>query len=169
MELAGAAITDKSELNITHVIASVLSISLSGLDPELSFQELGGTSLNAIITALQLKNVNIHVSVPDILQSSSLREMVPQHSSATVVDAGPPLPFSLLPKASGLDLATIEDAYLVTPLQESIIADSLLERANYIYQRVCRIRGVTPSQVRPALEAVIARNSILRITFVPWK
>ena len=160
---------DRPLLQVAEIIASVLSISLTAVDLEASFQELGGTSLDAIVTASRLRNARIHISMPDIMQSSSLQEMVSRHATSIETNTKPPPPFSLLAKNTGLDLEGIDDAYPVTPLQESIIADSLLGRANYVYQRVYKIRGVTPLQVRRALEDVISRNSIYRTTFIPWK
>ena len=168
-ESTGTNNMNQFELHVAEIITSVLSISLSVFDPDVSFQELGGTSLDAIVTAAKLRSAKIHISVPHIMQSNSVREMVSRHSIPMVANMNPPEPFSLLAKDSGLDLEGIEDAYPVTPLQESILADSLLGRANYIYHRVYKLRGVTPSQVRLALEAVIARSSIYRTTFVPWK
>jgi len=165
-----AGTTDWFETQIAEVTASILSISLGAVDLESSFQELGGTSLDAIVAASRLRKVNIHISVPDILQSSTLREMALRRTHSAMADAGPPAPFSLLPKTSELNLTGLEDAYPVTPLQEGIVADYLLGNANYIYQRVYQIRaGVTPSQIRSALELVVARNSIFRTNFIPWK
>jgi hypothetical protein len=160
---------DWFEAQVAEVVADILSISLIAVDLEASFQELGGTSLDAIVAASKLRKLNLHISVPDILQSSSLREMTLRRTESTPKVVSPPLPFSLLPETSNLNLADLEDAYPVTSLQEGIVADSMLDKANYIYQRVYKIRGVHLLQVRLAIESVVARNSILRTSIVPWK
>ena len=157
------------ESQIMKVIAGVLSISHSTIDLDSSFQELGGTSLDAIVASSNLRKANVHIAVPDILQSNSLWEMVSRRNDSVEAIIVAPSPFSLLPTDSSLNIAGLEDAYPVTPLQEGIIADHMLGKANYVYQRVYEIRGVSWSQVKSALETVIARSSILRTTFVPWK
>lgn len=160
---------DWFEAQIAEVIAGVLSISTLAIDLEASFLELGGTSLDAIIAASKLRKLDLPISVPDILQSSSLREMVSRRTYSSSKEASPPSPFSLLPESSNLNLAGLDDAYPVTTLQEGLVADSMLGKANHVYQRVYKIRGVSPSQVQAAIEAVVAQNSILRTSFVPWK
>lgn len=161
--------TDMFEFQIAGVVASILSISTANVDLDSSFQELGGTSLDSIVASSRLRKLSIHISVADILQSSSLREMALRRSDVTTTDASPPAPFSLLPKTANLDPDGHEDAYPATPLQEGIIADSMLGNANYVYQRVYKIQGVTTPKIRSALEAVVARNPIFRTSFVPWK
>ncbi|KAI9786517.1 MAG: NRPS [Peltula sp. TS41687] len=160
---------DWFEATVAEVVASVLSISLAVIDFEASFQELGGTSLDAIVAASKLRDLNINISVPDLLQSESLREATLRRADSTMNEMSSLAPFSLLPEDSNMNLTGLEDAYPVTPLQESVIADSMLGKANYVYQRVYKIQGMNPSQVRSAIEAVVARNTILRTSFVPWK
>lgn len=160
---------DWFEAQIAEVVASVLSISTAAINLEASFLELGGTSLDAIVAAAKLKKLDLSISVPDILQSSSLREMVLRRTDSSSKEVSLPAPFSLLPETSKLNLTGLDDAYPVTALQEGLVADSILGKANHIYQRVYKIRDVSPSQVRVAMEAVIAQNSILRTSFVPWK
>lgn len=160
---------DWFEAQIAEVVASVLSISTATINLEASFLELGGTSLDAIVAASKLKMLDLSISVPDILQSSSLREMVLRRTDSSSKEVSPPAPFSLLPETSKLNLTGLDDAYPVTALQEGLVADSILGKVNHVYQRVYKIRDVSPSQVRVAIEAVIAHNSILRTSFVPWK
>lgn len=160
---------DWLESQVMKIIAGVLSISLSIVDLDSSFQELGGTSLDAIVASSNLRKANVHIAVPDILQTISLREMISRRTTSAITSIGVPPAFSLLPKDSRLNIVGLEDAYPVTPLQEGIIADYMLGKANYVYQRVYKIKGVNLSQVKSALETVIARSIILRTNFVPWK
>ncbi|GME52113.1 putative nonribosomal peptide synthase protein [Neofusicoccum parvum] len=157
------------ESAISQVAAELLHIEAEALDLSSSFQELGGTSLDAIVLASKLRHAGIHLAVPDILQSPSLRGLAERQSSADPADDETPRPFSLLPDRSVPNMDKFEDVYPVTPLQEGILADSILSNANYVYQRVYRIRGVSLSRVRSALEAVVAQNPIYRTSFIPWK
>jgi hypothetical protein len=45
----------------------------------------------------------------------------------------------------------------------------MMGRAQYIYRRIYQLNGVSVSDVRSALEQVIASNPILRSVFLPWK
>jgi acyl carrier protein len=157
------------ESRIAGIIASVLSISRATVDHQASFQELGGSSLDAIVVASNLRKINIHISVSDILQSSSIREIAACRTELNLAEAAPPPPFSLLPEGAELNLARLEDAYPVTPLQEGVIVDAVLGNINYVYQRIYKLQGVSSSQVHSAVEAVLARNTILRTSFLLWK
>lgn len=166
--LALKSTRDISESKIVGIIATVLSIPLATVDAETSFQELGGSSLDAIVVASNLRKIHIHIPVSDILQSASIREMAACRTESKVEEIVPP-PFSLLPQGAKLNLDGLEDAYPVTPLQEGILADSILGNASYVYQRIYKLQGVTPSQVRSAMNIVLSRSNILRTIFFPWK
>jgi len=157
------------ESKIIQICSDVLSIPPEVISLDASFQELGGSSLDAIIVASKLRNANISVTVPDILQSITLREIATRCKESDSVKVTTLAPFSLLPEGHGLDLTAIDDAYPVTPLQEGVLASSLLGNQDYVYRRIYKIQGVSAFQVRSALKKVLARNSILRTTFSPWK
>ena len=80
-----------------------------------------------------------------------------------------PAPFSLLPQGAKISLVGLEDAYPVTPLQEGILADSILGTVNYVYQRTYKLQGVSSSQVKLAMNEVLARSSMLRTVFFSHK
>ena len=164
-----AAASDFFEATVAKIVAETLSLSLDTVDLDCSFQELGGTSLSAIVLASNLRKMNISAAVPDILTSNSLRELTAKTGSLESFGAEKLEPFSLLPDKIRLDRNGLGDAYPVTPLQEGIIADSLLERATYVYQRVYKVNGVSKSQVKAALQEIINRNSIFRTSIKPWK
>lgn len=163
------SINDMFEYQIVEVAAEVLSLGPEFVDLNASFQELGGTSLDAILFASKLRKKSIRILVPDILQANSLREMVLHGTHSPSAATTLPVPFSLLRKNSALDMAGLEDAYPVTPLQESVLADSILGNANHVYHRVYKLQGASPAQVQAAIETIIAKNSILRTTFRPFK
>lgn len=161
------------EERVATTISGVLSISVASVSLASSFQELGGTSLDAIVTVSKLRSHGIQASVSDILTSISLREIPWRYVEYSDVSIKRAVPFTLLPSyfeaSSSLDLVEFDDVYPVTPLQEGIITDSMLGRARYVYRRIYKLNGVSPAEVKPALEKVIAQNSILRTIFVPWK
>lgn len=163
------SINDMFEYQIVEVAAEVLSLGPEFVDLNASFQELGGTSLDAILFASKLRKKSIRILVPDILQANSLRGLVLHGTHSPSAATTLPVPFSLLRKNSALDMAGLEDAYPVTPLQESVLADSILENANHVYHRVYKLQGASPAQVQAAIETIIAKNSILRTTFRPFK
>lgn len=159
------------EKTLTEATAGVLPLAATEIDVGMSFQELGGTSLDAILLASKLRHAGIHVPVSDILQAPSLRELAGTRFTFSLEQQDEtPAPFSLLP--AGVAMPSFDglvDAYPATPLQEGILADTLLQNANYVYQRVYRIRGVDASVVRSALATVVQQNPIFRTSFVPWK
>jgi amino acid adenylation domain-containing protein len=161
--------SDFFEATIAKSVAQTLSISLDTVDLDCAFQELGGTSLNAIVLASELRKINIQIAVSSILTSPSLRQLIAETKSFETVTAEKAKPFSLLPEKVRLDRKDLDDAYPVTPLQEGIIADSILGNADYVYQRVFKLNGVSASQVRDALQQVVNQNSIFRSSIKSWK
>jgi hypothetical protein len=158
-----------SDAKIAEAIAATLSISPDTVDFSVSFQELGGSSLDAIVVASNLRKIDIHISVSDILQSESIRQMLDCQTEPNLEIATRPAPFSLLPQGAKINLAGLEDAYPVTPLQEGILADSILGTVNYVYQRTYKLQGVSSSQVQSAMNEVLARSNMLRTVFYPHK
>ncbi|KFY02325.1 hypothetical protein O988_02217 [Pseudogymnoascus sp. VKM F-3808] len=157
------------DANIAKAIADALSISPDAVDFSVSFQEIGGSSLDAIVVASNLRKMNIHISVSDILQSESIRQMLDCQTEPKAEATSRPVPFSLLPQGAKINLAGLEDAYPVTPLQEGILGDSILGSVNYVYQRTYKLQGVSSSQVQSAMNEVLAHSSILRTIFFPHK
>ena len=158
-----------SDAKIAGAIAVALSISPDTVDFSVSFQELGGSSLDAIVVASNLRKISVHISVSDILQSESIRQMLDCQTEPKSEVATRPAPFSLLPQGAKINLVGLEDAYPVTPLQEGILADSILGTVNYVYQRTYKLQGVSSSQVQSAMNEVLARSSMLRTVFYPHK
>ena len=154
---------------ITDIIADVLRIAPEAINPEASFLELGGSSLNAIVLASKVRSLGLQISVSDLLQDGPVRKVFEEVTATTV--ARPPEPFSLLlpGSLSQEEQAELEDAYPVTPLQEGILADSALGNAEYVYQRVYEIQGKSSARVRSVLNYVVQKSPILRTTFRPWK
>ncbi|KAB2573477.1 Nonribosomal peptide synthetase 7 [Lasiodiplodia theobromae] len=164
---AGTPPDDAFELKVLDAVAATLSLSASAVSLDASFQELGGSSLNAIVLVGKLRAAGVQVSVPDILQAETLRDLRPEPS---LVMGEVPAPFSLLPEtASARHTRGLEDAYPATPLQEGLCLESIIGSADYVYRRTYRIQGVQPAQVRQALETVISKNPIFRTSFTQSK
>ena len=64
----------------------------------------------------------------------------------------------------------IEDIYSLSPMQSSILLQSVYEKDLGLYYQSfsCRISGVDPAAFRRAWEATVARHSILRTSFL-WE
>jgi acyl carrier protein len=155
--------------DVKQVLAEALFLSPSKINPAATFQELGGSSLDAIVLASKLRTIGFNIPVSDILQDLSLHDIFSKPQVAFSGPTEPPAPFSLIPPGSLTNAEEFEDAYPATPLQEGILVDSALGNANYIYQRVFKIQGKTVGQVKNALDEVIHRSPILRTTIKPWK
>ncbi|CAK1358027.1 unnamed protein product [Cercospora beticola] len=150
-------------------LSEVLQLRPEQLDLGSSFQDLGGSSLKAIILATRLREVSLDISAADILQFDCLSQLLEWEKLVDPQSTKDYVPFSLLPDGFAHDPVTWEDAYPATPLQTGILADTMLGNANHWYQRVYRLNGITIAQVMQALNTVIAQHAIFRTGFVPWK
>jgi hypothetical protein len=155
--------------DIKRLLAKVLSLKPENVNPAATFQDLGGSSLNAIVLSSKLRTLGLHVPVASILQDLALYDIFAEPKTTLASLIGPAKPFSLLPIDSLSNVEDVEDAYPVTPLQEGILADSVMGHVNYVYQRVYKIQGPSADQLRAALGQVVRRSSILRTTFKSWK
>ena len=69
--------------------------------------------------------------------------------------------------ALGLPLATIEDLYPATPLQQGLIFHSLMEPGAYLNRKRMTLRGALDvDAMRSAWRTVVARHAVLRTRFV---
>lgn len=169
---SGVQTGDTLDAVVRNAIADVLAISPQNISPVSTWQELGGSSLDAIILSSKLRDLGIEILVPDLLQGIALETVFADRVVTVPNLVRAPEPFSLLPHEALLpsEKQGIEDAYPVTSLQEGILADSLLGRANYVYHRVYRIQGnTTINQLRSAIQQVVQRRPMLRSTFKAWK
>jgi acyl carrier protein len=105
---------DYFESTIAALIASTLSVPLSSVSLEASFQELGGSSLDAIVIVSHLRKANIHLNVADILQSGSIRQMATSRQNFSAEPTLIPAPFSLVPKGVNMDFSGTDDVYPAT-------------------------------------------------------
>lgn len=155
--------------DIAAVCAEVLSLSPNAVDLDASFIELGGSSLDAIVATSRLRQRNVGVAVPDLLQAPSLWDLVSTCSATAAIKHADPAPFSLLPKGVNIKREGLVDAYPASALQEGILFDSIMGNADYFYRRVYKIQHSDIDQVREAFEMVLARHDIFRTVFVAKK
>lgn len=156
---------------VTELLAQTLGLRAHTITPLATFQELGGSSLDAIVLSSKLRNIGLRVEVRSLLQDISIAEVFANANAAAslAIPAAIPEPFSLLPQGALVDTNEFEDAYPATPLQEGILAGAVLDNVDYVYQRVYKIQGQTTEQVRVALQEIVRRSPILRTSFKPWK
>ncbi|KAM3424660.1 hypothetical protein BST61_g6648 [Cercospora zeina] len=154
--------------SLLKIISGVLQLRPEYIDLANSFQDLGGSSLKAIVLATRLREVSLDISAADILQLDNLKQLLEWQKRVQSQPAKEYAPFSLLPHGFPRDPVTWEDAYPATPLQTGILADTMMG-TNYWYQRVYQLNGVSIAQATQALNMIIAQHSIFRTGFVPWK
>ena len=158
---------NKMEDAVMKAVSVKLSIPPMSIDLSASFQDLGGSSLDAIHIVSRLREAAISINVASVLQAGSLKEVAESCKFTTLKQTNSPTPFSLAP--SGFNDSEAEDIYPATPLQEGVVADSLLGKANHVYRRLYSIHGVSASQLREAFQSVISRSTLLRTSFTPYK
>lgn len=152
---------------VVEAVAGRLSVPPTSVDIEASFQDLGGSSLDAIHVGSELRHTGISTTAGFILQADSLREVAADSTLIESENLISPAPFSLAP--ANFKHGSAEDAYPATPLQEGVVADSLLGKANHVYRRVYSIHGISSLHLRSAFRSIIKKSPLLRTSFVPNK
>lgn len=150
---------------IRDIWADILKLPVSSISADEYFEELGGSSLDAIRVASRAYQMDIEISVASILR-------LPLHQIAEELKINGPgeevqdtEPFALMPRNSRIDLRDIDDAFPTTSLQDAFLADSLLGSSTYIYRRYYSLEGVQMGHVRAALETLAKTHPLLRSTF----
>ncbi|KAK4670006.1 NRPS protein [Podospora pseudopauciseta] len=155
---------------LCEIFADILKLPASRIaNSNNTFQELGGSSLDAIHVSTKAYHDDIQISVGDILRLPlhALLNHAKQSQNNTHSDV-PRL--SLLPRNTRISkMDDVEDAYPTTSLQDTFLADALQGKSTYVYRRYYRLQGISAQQVRLTLEGLIPRLPLLRTTFVPHK
>jgi len=151
--------------DLRDIWADILGLKASRITAEDFFQELGGSSLDAIRVASRAYQLNLQISVASILRLP-FGEIVNESTKVgTEEQSSHVKPFSLLPRNSKLDLREIEDAFPTTSLQDAFLADSLLGNSTYVYRRYYSIQGLQASEIHAALKTLAKTHPLLRTTF----
>ena len=157
-------LTSAEEDEIVQAVAGRLGIAPLNIDLHVSFLDLGGSSLDAIHVCSELKDKGVVVDVASILQAESLKQVADECKQIDGL-AKDPEPFSLAPpKFRRKD--SMLDAYPTTPLQEALLAETLMGNDHYVYRRAFRIQNSTPPELKAAFESVISQSALLRTGFV---
>ncbi|KAH6658496.1 hypothetical protein BKA67DRAFT_591458 [Truncatella angustata] len=151
---------------LRNIWAQVLNLPVDRISSADFFQELGGSSLDAIRVASQAHEAGLDIAVTDILRLP-LREVAKhgkheEHTNEVVA-------FSLLPEKIKLKLQDLEDAFPTTPLQDAFLADSLIGNSTYVYRRYYRMAGRTSEEIHAALQKMVKTHPVLRTSFLQNK
>ncbi|KAH7183237.1 uncharacterized protein B0J16DRAFT_416346 [Fusarium flagelliforme] len=175
------------QLPILQTIASNFNISVENLSPEDSLAGLGLSSLQVTKLAWLLRReLQCQVGVLDLMRCESLGELVDVTLSRMPKQVEPQKPSEAEPAESSW-IATIKDALTTyiegelrpsdatailpaTPMQESLIVETMLEPQAYWAHRVfdlSHLDEVDARQLKRAWTAAAKRFDILRTIFVP--
>lgn len=156
-----------AERSLRDLFAQALSVSPDEVALDASFAENGGTSLEAIKVASVASEAGFQISAAQLLLGTTLSELAMSVQRTQAMErASPAHAFELAPPGFPIDADHMEDVLPSTPLQEGIMAESLIGSANYMLARLYRLRGITVDQVQQALQTVLNARPLLRTTFV---
>ncbi|KAL6163153.1 NRPS [Exserohilum turcicum] len=167
-------LTTAAEQSLALAWAEVLKVPVSRIGADDNFFKLGGDSISAMI--LSSKRV---ATVADIFRNPVLSDMAAVLSSkSTSSKSGSETvaPFSLLDKNTTIQSIAaeanvspddVEDAYPCTPLQEGLMALSLLNPGSYILRKVLRLPATIDLPIfKDAWEVTVANTPFLRTAIV---
>lgn len=144
-----------------------LSIPPEEISKTDSFLAIGGTSLDAIKICSASLEVGLQIDLAHLLQGYSISQLAQENALQSDVELPSiPKPFSLAPKNVSINFDEVEDVFPATPLQEGLIADSILEKTDYMFRKAFSFQGVPLSRLRDAFEVVVKENQLLRTVFV---
>ncbi|KAF5704517.1 non-ribosomal peptide synthetase [Fusarium globosum] len=168
----GEKLTDVEE-KIASVWAESLKIDGSVIRRSHSFNDLGGTSIEAIRVVSELREGGLATELGDLLAYNSLSDIASRSQTVSVEDSQDPTPFSLLQDEKLLvELqahGNISDAYPVTPFQESMLVSVNSPSDPYTYSRTWDVSQLDLARLRDSFEQVFMSRDILRTVFVPYK
>ncbi|TPX66343.1 hypothetical protein SpCBS45565_g04526 [Spizellomyces sp. 'palustris'] len=172
---------------LREVVCKMSKTPLNGVTLKTSIFSLGIDSLGAIILCSKLRERNMHISVTQLLQSSTMEEIgrildshndTDRESLTRLKQQRVTLKEEFLSNISGLSASlsnllkvptsSIEDYYPCTPLQEGLLAETLKDpKGKRYYDRILiRVaKNVTADSLRRAWEHLTAANPILRTGF----
>jgi amino acid adenylation domain-containing protein len=172
---------DNRTFNINETIlrrlwSELLSIPEANISLSDSFISLGGSSLEAIQIVSKLRTEHdLVLQTEDLLLGSSLANIsatLKEEVEEASLENNRAFNLSTLRDSLALTDISIEDhevenAYAVTPFQESAIADTMMGGRNYIYTRFYDFTGHSIESIREGLLTLAKSESLLRTTFVP--
>ncbi|KAJ3084645.1 hypothetical protein HK102_000591 [Quaeritorhiza haematococci] len=176
--LSQGVLETKKEKDLAKIWASVLNIDDSIIGSESSFFELGGDSISAARMAAACHNEGYALTVADVFKAPTLRDLA---SILGVEDLQDDFvePMSLVSEEIreaiesehlpllNIDVSEVEDIYPTTALQAGLLTLMMKNPRAYAVQHIWQLKGdVDSDTLRAAIVSVVARNSILRTSFV---
>ncbi|KAJ5964403.1 HC-toxin synthetase [Penicillium vulpinum] len=172
-----------SEKKVQELWHRILKISLDEIRSEDNFFQMGGDSIAAMKMAATTGE-DFPITVMDIFQYPVLSELAAVMANKGFANDNDPIslePFGLLdniPEISSLvdtisheysiPSESIEDVYPSSPLQEGMMALSMLNPKSYILRRVLRLGpALDIARFQSAWELAAQKNPIMRTRFVP--
>ncbi|KAI5804608.1 hypothetical protein EDC01DRAFT_427178 [Geopyxis carbonaria] len=156
-----------------------------GIEPPVSgaasFVHLGGDPFDALTLVSRARDAGWTLPAGAILAAPSLSAMAAAMVATTTTNIAtrkPPQPFSLLADEEGTKKILEEkyeyqverdvaDVYPCAPLQEALIALSILHPGSYTARHHYTLpAGIDVARLRAAWEATVARHDVLRTVFV---
>ncbi|PKS08582.1 hypothetical protein jhhlp_004968 [Lomentospora prolificans] len=150
-------------------------LKLPSLGMNENFFVSGGDSISAIKVVAAARARGVEISVNDIFNTSSIRELAKLASGCTTTTCIPtPKPFSLLSASQANELLALAhakcqggeqvvDIYPCTPLQEALMALSTVRTGAYVAQHVLDLPAYVDLEAfRQAWEVIFRRQDILR-------
>lgn len=161
----------------------ILKVSMDDIRADDNFFMIGGDSLSAMKMAATAPE-DLPVTVVDIFQNPVLSDLAAAIAAKTSNkdNAGlSVLPFELLNSTSGIsgflsDISrqypiskdAIEDVFPASPLQEGMIAISMIDPKAYMLRKVFKMGSdLDVARFQSAWDLVVQKNQILRTRFVP--
>ncbi|KAI9368043.1 hypothetical protein BJX61DRAFT_546918 [Aspergillus egyptiacus] len=172
----------RQEAVLQDAIAGVLQLPPTEIGMQDHFFRLGGDSIAAMKLVGAVRGAGFNLTVADIFSHpciSDLARLVSEDGDQSPSPFESIPPFSLLDDTSstaiieaaaaqcGVDRDSIQDVYPCTPMQEGLLALSMLEREKYIGKFVFDIpKGTDVSRLQSSWQAVFDSNPILRTRVV---
>ncbi|KAF3928185.1 hypothetical protein AA313_de0206009 [Arthrobotrys entomopaga] len=179
----------RAEEVIRNCFAKVLGRKPSEIPLDQPFVKLGGDSISAMELVPACRREGVIITAKDVLRSSGISELAARSSGDIVqptivseVSTAPRaiVPFSLLTRlgevqdilgeidsSHGIPKTSIDDIYPCTPLQESLMALSKLQKNAYVAQLIFPI--VAPIDIKKfqsVWQGVVTKNDILRTKII---
>jgi amino acid adenylation domain-containing protein len=152
---------------VRDLFADALSIHPANIARHDSFLTIGGTSLDAIKVSSAALKLDLQIHTVQILQGGSISELAKASSPQNGHEVeSPSEPFSLAPQNFSIDSSEVEDVFPATPLQEGLIADSILMKTDYMFLKLFSLEGLPLSELKNAFQIVMDERSLYRTTFV---
>ena len=155
------------ENRILNLFSEALSIPPEEIKIDATFLSLGGTSLEAIKVASAALQAGLKID-PTQLLLQSISELAKSSSTQVQLKSEVTLkPFDLTPSDFDINHVEVEDVLPATSFQEGIIADSMRGKSDYMLPKIFRLKQISLSTLKEALQKVVDARPLLRTTIVP--